>query len=72
MFRYGKWIDEPFNAEAYTEMQDWTEQTIQCIRAEKDWQISSSGYFCKFICSVRDHCPIGNEIIHAYERSVPS
>lgn len=68
MFRYGKWIDEPFNAEAYTEMQDWTEQTIQRIRAEKDWQVSSSSYFCRFICSVRDHCPIGNEIIHSESR----
>lgn len=72
MFRYGKWVDEPFSMEAYEEMLDWTEETIRNIRAERDWAVSSSGYFCKFICSVRDHCPIGNEIIHSKERSYPT
>ncbi len=68
MFRYGVFIDEPFSMERYNETMDWIERTIEGIRAEKDWQVSSSGYFCKFICSVRDHCPIGNEIIHSGNR----
>lgn len=68
MFRYGEWIDEPFHPEAYKEMQDWTEQTIRRIRAEKDWLVSKSGYFCRWICSVRDHCPIGDTIMNSGRR----
>ena len=55
----------------YEETLDWIERTIQAIKAEREWRVSSSGYFCRFICSVRDHCPIANEIIHARERSQP-
>ena len=57
--------------ERYEETLDWIERTIQAIKAEREWRVSSSGYFCRFICSVRDHCPIANEIIHARERSHP-
>lgn len=64
MFRYGEFIDEPFDLARYEEALDWVCATIARIRAEQDWLVSSSGYFCKFICSVREHCPIGNEIIH--------
>ncbi len=72
MFRYGVDIDEPFSMERYEETLDWIESTINRIKAEKDWQVSSSGYFCKFICSTRDHCPVGEEIIHAGKRSYPT
>lgn len=72
MFRYGKFVDEPFSMERYNETMDWIERTIEGIRMDKDWLVSSSGYFCKFICSTRDHCPIGQEIIHSKERSTPA
>lgn len=71
MFRYGDWVDEPFRMEAYEEMLDWTEQTIRQIRADLEWQVSSSGYFCRWICSTRQHCPIGEEIIHDGKRRTP-
>ena len=71
MFRYNSFIDEPFSMERYEETLDWIGRTIQTIKAEREWRVSSSGYFCRFICSVRDHCPIANEIIHARERSQP-
>ena len=71
MFRYNTFIDEPFSMERYEETLDWIVRTIQTIRAEREWRVSSSGYFCRFICSVRDHCPVANEIIHARERSQP-
>lgn len=70
MFRYGKFVDESFSMARYNETMDWIERTIDGIRADKDWLVSSSGYFCKFICSTRDHCPIGQEIIHSKERSL--
>lgn len=65
MFRYGEWVDEPFDPKAYEEMQDWTEQTIRRVRGERDWQVSASGYFCKILCSVRGHCPVGESIINS-------
>lgn len=72
MFRYSMFIDESFDPVRHTETLDWIEKTIAQIKAEKDWLVSSSSYFCQFICSTRDHCPVGNEIIHAKERSYPA
>ena len=65
MFRYGENIDEPFAMERYEETMDWIERTIAQIKAEKEWKVSSSGYFCRFICSTRLHCPVGEEIMNA-------
>ena len=72
MFRYGKFVDESFSMDRYIETMDWIERTIDGIRSDKEWLVSSSGYFCKFICSTRDHCPVGQEIIHSHERSLPT
>lgn len=65
MFRYGVNIDEPFSMERYIETMDWIERTIAEIRAEKEWKVSSSSYFCRFICSTRLYCPIAGEIMNA-------
>ena len=65
MFRYGENIDEPFAMERYEETMDWIERTIAQIKAEKEWKVSSSSYFCRFICSTRLHCPVGEEIMNA-------
>jgi len=65
MFRYGENIDEPFDMERYEETMDWIECTIAQIKAEREWKVSSSGYFCRFICSTRLHCPVGEEIMNA-------
>ncbi len=72
MFRYDSFIDELFDQERYEETLNWVAETIAKIRREEDWLVSSSGYFCKFICSTRLHCPIGNEIIHSTERRTPA
>ena len=65
MFRYGVNIDEPFRRDRYAETMDWIERTIADIKAEKEWKVSSSGYFCQFICSTRLYCPIAGEIMNA-------
>ena len=65
MFRYGTFIDEPFSMDRYDETMDWIDTTIRAIKNEKDWRVSASGYFCRFICSTRLHCPVGEEIIHS-------
>ena len=43
MFRYNTFIDEPFSMERYEETLGWIERTIQAIRAERKWRVSSSG-----------------------------
>jgi RecB family exonuclease len=65
MFRYGENVDEPFSMDAYEEMLDWTEQTVRRIRNTLNWQVHESGYFCRYICSVRDHCPVGQTIMNS-------
>ena len=65
MFRYGVNIDEPFSRDRYAETMDWIERTIAEIKAEKEWKVSSSSYFCRFICSTRLYCPIAEEIMNA-------
>lgn len=72
MFRYDAFIDEPFDGRRYEETLNWVAETIERIKREKDWQVSSSGYFCKYICSVRAHCPIGEEIAHSNDRRTPA
>lgn len=64
MFRYGESVDEPFSMAAYEDTLDWTEQTVRRIRNTDDWRVHESGYFCRYICSVRDHCPVGQAIIN--------
>ena len=65
MFRYDVNIDEPFSMKRYEETMDWIERTIAEIRAEREWKVSSSSYFCRFICSTRLYCPIAGEIMNA-------
>ena len=65
MFRYGVNIDEPFSMKRYEETMDWIERTIAEIRAEREWKVSSSSYFCRFICSTRLYCPSAGEIMNA-------
>ena len=65
MFRYGVNIDEPFSMKRYEETMDWIERTIAEIRAEREWKVSSSSYFCRFISSTRLYCPIAGEIMNA-------
>lgn len=68
MFRYGENVDEPFNAAAYEEMLNWTEQTIKSVHQTEDWRVNESGYFCRWICSVRNFCPIGETIMNSGRR----
>ena len=68
MFRYGLNIDELFDMAAYEDALRWVDATIRRIRAEKGWLVSKSGYFCRWICSVRQHCPIGETIMNSGRR----
>lgn len=64
MFKEKYFIDEPFNLDSYNETMEWIVDTIESIFLESDWKISSSPYFCRWICSVLDHCPAKNAILY--------
>ena len=65
MFRYNDFVNEPFNMTAYEETLRWVEETIRRIKSEQDWLVSESGYFCRWICSVNNHCPVGGTIMNS-------
>jgi len=68
MFRDGVFIDEPFSKQAYDETMRWIADTIDLILLEDEWLVSSSPYFCQFVCGVRHSCPVGEEIIFGATR----
>ena len=64
MFKEGYNIDEPFDPVRVDETKQWILDTIRQIREEKDWKISSSSYFCRWVCSCIDHCPARDAVIY--------
>lgn len=68
MFRDGVFIDESFSKEAFDDTMRWIEDTIDLILLEDEWKVSSSSYFCQYVCGVRNDCPIGEEIIFGKTR----
>ena len=68
MFRDDVFLDEPFSAQAYDDTMQWIADTIDLILLEDDWLVSSSPYFCQYVCGVRHHCPVGEDIIFGTKR----
>lgn len=59
LFREQTTVDEPFDILAYQETMAWLEQTIDTISQDHTWSHPDRpDYFCKHICSVRQHCPM--------------
>lgn len=59
LFRDGAWIDEPFQPEKKAETLRWVQDTIASIQADTQWKVSTSDYFCRYICGVSPHCGLG-------------
>lgn len=60
MLRDDAFIDEPFDAATYNETIAWIDRTIHAAEEEKRWEPKPSEYFCRFLCSVVDDCPVMN------------
>ena len=65
LFREDKMVSEPFSDERLEETRRWIVDTIARIKASSEYVVSPSGYFCKYICSVSDHCSAVDAIIAA-------
>lgn len=64
MFKEGFNIDEPFDLSQVEATKQWILDTIREIREEKEWKVSSSSYFCRWVCSCIDHCPARDAVIY--------
>lgn len=65
LFRENDYVDEPFDINKYNEAMQWIEDSIVSIVLEFDWNtVSSSGFFCNYLCSCRNHCEAADLIIH--------
>lgn len=59
LFRERTTVDESFDMLAYQETMAWVDQTIDTISKDHTWaHPDKPDYFCKYICSVRQHCPM--------------
>lgn len=64
MFKEGNFIEEVFDKDMYDQTMQWVVDTIENILFETDWEAKTDGYFCKFVCSVLDSCPLYDEIMN--------
>lgn len=69
MFREQTFIEEPFNAEILEQTRRWIVDTIHEIEQCTDWMVSSSSFFCRFVCSVFDSCPARDAILYGGENN---
>lgn len=64
MFREGTFIEEDFSMDAFNETMTWIVDTIDAIILESEWKVCPSSFFCRFVCSVFDHCPARDAILY--------
>lgn len=58
LFREATFIDELFDTQAYEEAVQWAIGLIEDIRTQQEWRPCEKDYFCQFLCSVANHCPM--------------
>lgn len=69
MFREQSFITEDFDPAMYEKTRQWIIDTIHQIEQCKDWVISSSSFFCRFVCSVFDACPAKDTILYGNQKN---
>lgn len=68
MIKTGEMIEIPFIKSEYDETMEWIVQTIESAILEFEWNVSSSPFFCQFICGVRKHCPAADSVTYKKNR----
>lgn len=64
MFKEGTFIDEMFSQEEFDATMKWIVDTIEEILFEADWMVSTSSFYCRFVCSVFDYCPAKDAVLN--------
>ena len=65
MFREGAFIEESFDINMFHQTMDWIVSTIDAIILETEWKVCPSAFFCRFVCSVFDHCPARDAVLYS-------
>lgn len=64
MIKTGEILKVEFNEDEYNETMAWIVNTIEAAILEFDWAVSSSPFFCQYICGVRKSCPAYDAITY--------
>lgn len=64
LFRENDWVTEEFDIEQFDATMKWVVETIEAILFEADWKVSSSSYFCRFVCGVFCECPAKEAVLN--------
>lgn len=64
MFKEGTFIDEKFDLDEYNKTIQWIVDTIESILFEVDWMVSTSSYYCRFVCGCLDYCPAKDAVLN--------
>lgn len=64
LFRENDWVTEEFDLQQFEDTMKWVVETIEAILFETDWKVSSSSYFCRFVCGVFCECPAKEAVLN--------
>lgn len=65
LFRERAVLDTPFDIQQYTHALQWASDLIVSIHDAAEYPSCTSDYFCRFLCSVSEHCPQAQEMEQA-------
>lgn len=69
-FRQNYWFEEEFDPAEYVKSLEWIGETINKILNDPDWKVSSSGFFCRYLCGSFYQCPAAESILHPPEVTI--
>lgn len=64
LFRESEWVTEEFDMKQFEDTMNWVVETIEAILFETDWRVSTSSYFCRFVCGVFSDCPAREAVLN--------
>lgn len=60
----GQMVWEEFSEEGYKDTMKWIVDSIEAILDEKEWKVSVSSFFCRFLCGSLDECPAKDAVLY--------
>lgn len=68
MIKPRTWIIEPFSIEKHNETLQWVEEMIDMISIETEYLEQPNYYFCRYICSMLQHCDEGQRFCRCIKK----
>lgn len=67
----GQMVWENFTMAGYEETMRWIIDSIEAILDEKEWKVTVSPFFCRFLCSCLDECPAKDAVLYSKKKDDP-